>query len=159
MEYYDPITMERKMIEKTHWTQLDDCNKGSFYHQIDWSGCWQDNQQLLIKEYGIQFTEHYKLDWSPKMARRDDGKIIDRCQFISGIIIYILLMTGMYILEGVVGLALFLPMIMVAGVLGLIIGGVAGFIIVTFLDSRAAKKRAKVNAKNDFENWIEGCRK
>lgn len=143
------------MIAKTCWTQLDDSDQGLFYHQVDWTDCWENTQQILIKKYKIKNAPKPEV----KMTKRDDGKIIDRCQVISGIIIYIILMVGIFILEGAVGLAFFLPMIMVAGILGLITGAVAGFIIITFLDSRYAKKQAKINAKNDFENWIEGCRK
>ena len=143
------------MIAKTCWTQLDDSDQGLFYHQVDWADCWENTQQVLIKKYKIKNTPKPEV----KMTKRDDGKIIDICQVISGITIYIILMTGICILEGAVGLAFFLPMIMVAGILGLITGAVAGFIIITFLDSRYAKKQAKINAKNDFENWIEGCRK
>lgn len=160
------------MINKIHWSRIDDGDEGISYYSIDWTGC----PSYLVKRHcqafkieqtaGIIVNRHINgyqpIDEVIRTTRIDLEKFFTKCQWIAGWLIFV---PSVWFFSTKVGafeimdiIAILLASSIVSGIGGIIGGGFAG-IIINLVQSSLQERKDKIKSKhNEVERFITECR-
>lgn len=160
------------MIQKIHWSNMDDGDEGISYYSIDWTGC----PSYLVKHHCQAFkidkpagiiVNRYINGYQPideviRTTQADLEKFFNKCQWITGWIIFVPSVwffstkVSAFAIPDIIAILLASTIVSIIG--GIIGGGTIG-IIINLVKSSLQERKDKIKAKNnEVERFITECR-